>query len=284
MYISPARAVRVVALAAILATATPLSRADPAACAPDNYTEAGTCAPPVVDPPMTDFQRKQQAEKDAALAAMADEEARGSWHAAPASTQPGEGGTPASYQLKAVQEMTIYREGQGNGKKSYTCGPSATRNMVAAMYKARTGKLKDLGEKKFEDWEETGPDGTSRAYVAKALNAHFSSFGHWTTSRPRTAAEYFNAVRVDTYRFHQSVIANVNTRKLSFFKGHDLKHFDFVYGYYSVGATRYLRIGEEYDRKYLFGTHDYNPYGHRHEKLSNAFIAITSDPIHGIVW
>jgi hypothetical protein len=179
--------------------------------------------------------------------------------------------------------MTIFKEGEGNGKKSYTCGPSATRNMVAAMYRRKTGSWKDLTEQKFEDWEGTTNEGTSRANVAAALNDHFSSFGHWKTSRPESATAYLDAVRLDTYSYHQSVIANIDTEYLSFFEGHRLDHFDFVYGYYVDGSTHYLRIGEEWDPAYIYGHSDYNPYGKQVATPGSAFTAISHTSIHGIV-
>ncbi|RNL78514.1 hypothetical protein EFL95_05315 [Nocardioides marmorisolisilvae] len=176
-----------------------------------------------------------------------------------------------SYKLPEVQMMSIYREGQGNGKKAYTCGPSATRNMVSAMYRYKTGAYKDFTEQAFASWEGTKEGvGTSRANVASALNANFSSFGHWTTSRPTSATSYFNTVTMDTYSFHQSVIANIDTMYLSFFPtNHNLKHFDFVYGYEMVGSTHYLWIGEEWDPVYIYGQSNYQSYGKHRELLTN---------------
>lgn len=291
MLFSPGRALRIGVIAAIAFCFIASTRAEAAGCAPDNYTEAGTCAPVMVDPPMTPFQRDQQAAKDAALAAMnGNASPAGQRSARLYSTNPGDGATaPTDYQLKEVQDMTIFKEGQGNlgtnGRpKAYTCGPSATRNMVAAMYRVRSGIWKDFGEQTFEDWEGTRPaEGTSRGHVANALNAHFSSFGHWTTSRPANAAAYLNAVKLDTFSYHQSVIANVDTEYLKFFAGHALDHFDFVYGYYEVGTAHNLRIGEEWDPVFVYGTSDYNPYGHQAASLASAFTAISHTSIHGIV-
>lgn len=286
MSISPAWAVRVAALAAILANATAFSRADAAACAPDNFTEAGTCAPPVVDPPMTDYQRKQQAAKDASLAAL--EAGRSPAAARTQSTNPGGGGTSDGgprYALPEVAEMDIWKEGEGNGRAHWTCGPSATRNMVAAMYRRSTGVWRDFTEQKFAEWEETTTGGTSRANVARALNAHFSGFGHWVTTRPADFDDYLAFVENDTSIYHQSVIANVDTQYYSFFNKHPLNHFDFVYGFdASDPSERFLYIGEEWDPYYIYGSSTYgNPYGHHRESLRQAFYAIAHTSTHGIV-
>jgi hypothetical protein len=45
--------------------------------------------------------------------------------------------------------MTIFKEGQDDGKKNYTCGPAATRNMAYAMEKYYTGAYQDFGEAQF---------------------------------------------------------------------------------------------------------------------------------------
>ena len=287
MFRKIAPAMGVVSFVVTAITLVPLSQAEAAECSDAGYTEAGTCAPVVPDPPMTTFQRQQQAEKDAMLAAMsaapAGPEPSGS-SARTMSTNPGDGAsTPTNYQIAAVHDLTIYKEGEGNGKKWYTCGPSATRNMVSAMYKSRNGAYRDFGEHQFEIWERTTTSGTARANVAATLNANFSSYGHWTSWRPANASAYYNAVKLDTYSYQQSVIANVNTRPLKFFGGHDLDHFDIVYGYYLDGTTHYVRIGEEWDPTYTYGPSDYHPYGHKTASLADAFDAIDNKAIHGIV-
>lgn len=278
------RALHAACLALIVSAFLPQSASSAAACAPSNYTEAGTCAPMQDDPPMTTGQRAQQAGKDAALAALAGLPRAAGTSARLSSTNPGDGATtPASYNLPEVVNMTIFKEGEGNGKKSYTCGPSATRNMVAAMYKRNLGIYRDFTEQAFEQWELTDESGTSRDNVMKTLNVHFSDYGHWTTSRPATATDYFNAVKVDTYSYHQSVIANIDTEELSFFGDHALNHFDFVYGYALDGSTHYLSIAEEWNPVYIYGSASYQPYGRHKERLTNAFSAISKTSIHGIV-
>lgn len=281
------RALHASCVALIVSVLLPPSASSAAECSQSNYTEAGTCAPVQDDPPLTADQRIEQAGKDAALAALdGAPSAAGSTGSSArlSSTNPGDGAsTPLSYNLPEVVNMRIFREGEGNGKKSYTCGPSATRNMVAAMYKRRLGIYRDFTEQQFAEWELTDTSGTSRANVMKALNLHFSSYGHWTTSRPATATDYFNAVKVDTYSYHQSVIANVDTEELTFFGDHALNHFDFVYGYALDGSTHYLSIAEEWDPVYIYGSASYQPYGKHKERLTYAFNAISKTLIHGIV-
>ncbi|GAA1947756.1 hypothetical protein GCM10009798_03600 [Nocardioides panacihumi] len=249
------------------------AQAATATCPIDQVTEQGTCAPLVPEPPPTDFQKKQAAEKAAAAGGLAT---------TMSTNDPG--GGPDAYVLPEVKAMRIFKEGEGNGKKSYTCGPAATRNMVAAMYKRRTGAYKDFGEAQFATWEKTTTAGTSRANVARALNAHFSSFGHWTTSRPTSKASLLTTVKSDTSVYHQPVIANIDTGYLEEFWGKNLPHFDLIYGYDATGATTFLKFAEEWDPIYIYGASTYgNPYGHQKATLQHAFTAITHTAIHGIV-
>ncbi|HEX2893771.1 MAG TPA: hypothetical protein VHO29_07185 [Marmoricola sp.] len=256
-----------------------------AGCPAQLRLDDGACSAPIKENSPTAFQRDQRSAKAADVARIYR-----SLHNAPTSSagvtpdttvDPGGGGT--DYKLPEVANMTIYKEGQGNSKKSYTCGPSATRNMVAAMYKHRDGAYNDFGEHQFELWEGTTTSGTSRANVAAALNNHFSSFGHWVTTRPADRDEYLSYVISDT-QYHQSVIANIDTEELSFFNGKALNHFDFVYGYDTTASTRYLYIGEEWDPIFIYGSSSYgNPYGKHKEVLAHAYNAVIKTSIHGIV-
>ena len=256
-----------------------------AGCSADLALDSGECSIAITEHAPTDFQRNQKLDKASDVARLyrslqaSQSSPRRITHRS--TVDPGGGGS--DYKLPEVANMTIYKEGQGNGKKSYTCGPSATRNMVAAMYKHRDGEYKDFGEDQFDTWEGTTTDGTSRANVAAALNNHFASFGHWITTRPADRTEYLSYVISDS-QYHQSVIANIDTEELSFFNDKALNHFDFVYGYDNTETTRYVYIGEEWDPIFIYGSSSYgNPYGHHKEVLAHAFSAVDKTSIHGIV-
>lgn len=261
------------------------SSANAAGGCPAGYvTEKGTCATPVKEKAPTAAQRQQAAAKERTRpqtrAALLD-----------ADRTSAEGLTTTSsvavrnYALPEVANMTIFKEGQGDGRKSYTCGPAATRNMVAAMYKRRTGTYKNISENQFAIWEGTTTSGTARANIAATLNNHFSSFGHWKTWRPADRFDLLATIADDTYRYHQSVILNVDTEYYSFFNGKALNHFDFAYGYDNRDSSkRMVYVGEEWNPIFIYGSSSYgNPYGKHKEQLWNVWQAVDHTSIHGIV-
>lgn len=79
--------------------------------------------------------------------------------------------------------MKIFYEGEGNGDKTYTCGPSATRNMIYNFLGI------DYGEYQFQVWEDTSRYyGTNINNIVSTLNNHFSSYGGWRTLPPTSAS------------------------------------------------------------------------------------------------
>lgn len=257
----------------------PAGSAVGATCANGMRTEAGTCARPVATKPLTQAQKKQ---RDRLRREYARDVAwlRGSARAAILPKDPPP--PPRKYVLPEVEKMRIFREGEGNGKKYWTCGPSATRNVIAALYKRRTGRYRDLTEQYFERIEGTRRVGTARDNIADALNTNLPRLGHWSSLRPRNQDEYLGWVMANTLLLGRAVIANVDTDELGFWTGRNRGHFNFVYGY--DARTRTLRVGEEFDSTYLFGTAKRdNPYGKHSIPLRKAFAAINDSPIHGIV-
>lgn len=281
----------IVAATAIAAFVGPISHA-PAAhaagCAEGYTTEDGSCAAPVAQAPLTESQLAQRADKAKAVKAFENanntRKTSGGTTSSPASIPAPDGGS-YNYAIPEVANMYIWKEGEGNGKKSYTCGPAATRNMVAAMYASHGQGYVDFGEAQFASWEGTTTSGTSRANVAAALNNHFSQFGSWATSRPSSKDSLLGKVAVDTRTYHQSVILNVNTGEYNWWNGKSLGHFDFAYGFDNTGSTDYVKVAEEWDPIYIYGSSSYgNPYGrHPMTPLADAYRAVTSDSIHGIV-
>lgn len=180
--------------------------------------------------------------------------------------------TPSRFYLPGLVD---HREGEGNGKKHWTCGPAATRNMVQTM----TGA--DYGEHQFELWEGTTTDGTDINAIASTLNNHFSSWGGWKVSRPTSSLNLLSYVITDTLTYRQGIIPNVSTGSLSFFKGHDLRHFDMIYGWGSSGD--HLGVNEEWDPVYIYGNADYQPYGQHDESRVYVFNAVYYSPTHSIV-
>lgn len=284
MYLArPAYALAVILLtsaALALGLACPALASSPSkTCRTDMVTERGTCAKPVPKRPLTPAQKKQlaqaKADQERMFAVVKD--------ARSALLPPVLPPPPLSYVLPEVEQMRLFKEGEGNHKKSYTCGPSATRNMIAALYKRKNGAIKDFGEAYFERIEGTTRAGTARKNIADALNSHFSDLGAWATTRPSSADAYLAHVMVSTTLKRRAVIANINTAPLSYFNGKNLAHFNVVYGYDGRGSKR-LRIGEEWDPIYVYGHSNYgNPYGKHWERLRAAFRAIDNESIHGIV-
>lgn len=261
----------------------PSTAASTSSCAGGYTTEQGTCAAPVEQHPLTGAQRRQRAEKDERISTL---------HAAFVAQASGRSADVAAasapvrnYYLPEVARMTIFKEGQGNGRKSYTCGPAATRNMVAAMYEHADGSYKNISENQFAIWEGTTSNGTARANVAAALNNHFSRFGSWKTWRPSDRFAMLATIAADTHDYHQSVILNVDTEYYSFFNGKALNHFDFAYGYDNTNAAkRMVYVGEEWDPVFTYGSSSYgNPYGKHREQLWNVWQAVMHTSIHGIV-
>lgn len=184
------------------------------------------------------------------------------------------GGYPTSYTARGWT-FAIHKEGEGNGKKSYTCGPSATRNMVQAM----TGR--DYGELQFEQWEGTTSSvGTYIGNIVSTLNGHFSAYGGWTLKTPTSTTDLRNAIIVDTAGYNQSVILNVRTGYLSFFNGKYLNHYDVAQGY----TATTIQIAEEWDPIYIYGSSSYgNPYGSHQEASTNVYNAVRYSPTGQIV-
>lgn len=146
--------------------------------------------------------------------------------AAPISKQKLSTGTPriTSYVLPRVAN---YKEGEGNpckprsagctklGHPIYTCAANSTRTMLKML----TGI--DYGEAKFVKWEgiKPGIGLPTINNIPKTLNAHFSTYGAWTTRRPTSVADYMSGIETDTLQYHQAVIEDLNTGPLKYWKG-----------------------------------------------------------------
>ncbi len=184
------------------------------------------------------------------------------------------GCAPTSYSLP---NLALHKEGEGDGKKSYTCGPAATRNMVQTM----TGA--DHTEATFASWEHTTQaNGTYIGDIAAALNNHFSDWGGWDYYYMSSAVDLEGYVISDTSHYHQGVIEHIDTEYLSFFNHKKLGHYDLIYGYSASGAT--INIAEEWDPVYIYGSSSYgDPYGTHGEAVSNVYNAIHNSNSGSIV-
>jgi len=258
---------------------------------PDNLrTETGVCVAPVQGGPLTAAQQQEQTDKQAAVAQFRKHEQqhadaqRAHGGKVDPSYVPPEDNSGGLYKVPAVVNMTIWKEGEGNGKKSYTCGPAATRNVVGAMNMDQYGAYRDLGEAQWASWEGTTTSGTAVGNIASAMNTHLS-YGSWKAYKALDKDDYLSNIAVDTYQYHQPVVANVDTEELSFFNGKALDHFDFDYGWDSTDSTsRYIYIGEEWDPIYTYGSSSYgNPFGKHKESLANAFRAEDKTSFHKLV-
>ena len=281
------KSVRAIPWLVLAMTITTFAGVDPATASPcphDLVTEKGHCAHRLAQHPLTASQKKARDERAAAYEETARESSQRSGarsQVVPKDPSP----LPSKFVLPELEHMRIYREGEGNGNKKYTCGPSATRNVLAGLYKRRTGRYKDFGEAAIARWELTDRTGTARANIATGLNNNGPGFVYWQTVRPRYTTDYMNWIRSSTGRLGHAVIANVDTGYLTFFHGTSLMHFDFVYGYDLIStSTDRVRVGEEWSRDYKTDAgHPFNPYGKHWEPLKTAYLAMHSLPMHGIV-
>lgn len=273
------------------ATVLPISSAGASDLCPDDLaTENDVCATSVATRPLSATEQAELAQEDAEYEAEYEALLAGvptPTDLALAIGQPGGGGSGSLYVLNEVANMDIYKEGEGNGKKNYTCGPAASRNMIAALYKRKTGAYRDFGEYNFEVWEGTKEGiGTANGNVATALNEHFDDKGTWKPFRPADRDAYLARVAITTYSQHTAVIANINTGPLDFWRGKNLGHYDVVYGFDSRDSSaRYVYIAEEWDPVFIYGSMPIygNPYGHHKEPLLNAFKAENNLPSHRLV-
>lgn len=255
-------------------------------CARDLVTEDGTCARRIPAPALSAADRRTLANLDAEIARLRHQ--HGGARATSASAY-----TPYPYTsvLPEVERMRILKEGEGNGGAWWTCGPSATRNAVAALFKRHTGSYRYLSEAQIAGWEGTTRHGTARANVATTLNRQvrrLHDFGVWQTVSPRDAIDYLDNVVIDTGLRKRAIIANVDSEYLDNFKkagSRGLDHFDIVYGSKTTRALKtYVRLAEEYDPRRHFGRYVTDPpYGKYWIPLAHAFAAVNHTPIHGIV-
>ncbi len=181
---------------------------------------------------------------------------------------------PTSY---ALPNLVIHKEGEGDGKKSYTCGPAATRNMIQTL----TGR--NITEATYATWEKTtSSNGTYIGDIASALNTHFSTTGSWAVYAMTSTTLLKGYVINDTYTDGMGIIEHVDTGYLSFFNGKHLGHYDMIYGYSSSGG--YIKIAEEWDPIYVHGSSSYgNPFGTHSEPVANVYSAIRHSNSQSIV-
>lgn len=192
-----------------------------------------------------------------------------------ASFAPGARAKPHSLPPTNGYGLKIFYEGQGNGNKTYTCGPSATRNMIYNFLGI------DYGEHQFELWEGTSSSyGTNINSIASTLNTHFGSHGYWTTLAPSSASQLGNAINADADA-GQEEIQNVQTRYLPFWGNHITAHFDNAYVY--AGGDIY--VAEEWDPPAIGLSEPYgNPFGFHAAPASSDYYAVHYSPSGRIVY
>jgi hypothetical protein len=256
-------------------------------CARDLVTEDGTCAHRIPAPALSAADRR-------ALAAI-DSEITTLRRSSTAARRTARTAAPIGYAytsvISEVEHMRVLKEGEGNGGAWWTCGPSATRNVVAALFKHATGSYRYLPEAVIGRWEGTSRHGTGRANIVTALNGQIRrlhNFGTWKTVRPKDAIDYLFNVVVTTGMRKRPIIANVDTEFLDYFgasDGRGLDHFNIVYGSMTTKAGKtYLRVAEEYDPHRRYGSYTTSaPYGKYWVLLAHAFRAVNNTDIHGII-
>lgn len=176
-------------------------------------------------------------------------------------------------------------EGQGNTyynsncacytPKTWTCGPSSTRNMVITM------GASDPGEHQLELWENTSSsNGTIFGNIVNTLNNHYGSYGTWSLHKPSSESNLLAVVATDTWYYRQPLIQNVQTSYLPYWNGHSAKHYNMIYGY--SYDTPQIYVDEEWNTaKNLVGTAAYgNPYGLHSPSLAHDYDAVIGSPSH----
>jgi hypothetical protein len=166
--------------------------------------------------------------------------------------------------------LVLHYEGQGNGNKTYTCGPASTRNLVQMM----TGT--DYGEHQFEAWEGTSSvNGTAIGNIASTLNNHFGSYDTFAVTHPTSGALVLADAQTIVGEYSHEMVQNVLTNYLPFWGGHSAKHFDSVYGWSGSNVT----IGEEWDPPAIGLPVSYgNPYGSHSLAATTDYTAIANSP------
>lgn len=175
----------------------------------------------------------------------------------------------------------IFYEGQGNNGAYWTCGPSATRNIVAGM----TGR--DYGEGTIATWEgTTQSNGTYIGNISGTLNSKFGSSGtlyhgaSWGISKPASATDLRADVYADENSSHpHGTILGVKTNYYPFWGGYSADHYDTASGYdYRTSYT--VTIAEEYNRSH----NGVDPYGFHTVDSTQAYAAVNHSPPQELVW
>lgn len=171
----------------------------------------------------------------------------------------------------------LYREGEGNGWKWYTCGPSATRNMVHAYNGT------NYAEDTIAGWEATTSSGTSTDNITKAMNAHIGG-SVWYTKVPVSSSDYLTYVKGDT-NLNQSITQNQATQWLPFWNGHAAGHFNNAYGYNTGTSPNSVYVAEEWDPTVNGAGGSYgNPYGYHLVDLNSAYNATHNSLSRALVY
>ncbi|MGH3498585.1 MAG: hypothetical protein ACRDP1_14075 [Nocardioidaceae bacterium] len=209
-----------------------------------------------------------------ALLRVIQQEHPGAGRVSPRSCPPGSPCVPNSG--AGPLPHPLYAEGEGDGGKTYTCGPSATRNMVKGMTEV------DYGEAQFVSWEHTTTDGTSAVEIRDALNAHFFNYGAWNVHVPSSTNDLMGRVADDVY-YGQTTIQNVLTSPLPFWAHVAYEHFDVAY-FYNF-STNDLGVADEWNHDTVTpdGGH-VNPFGFHIFPAPSDYNAVVESPDRQVVW
>lgn len=178
----------------------------------------------------------------------------------------------------------LFYEGQGDGGAWWTCGPSATRTLIAGI----TGV--DYGEHQFALREHDTAEGkaTPIGNIVSTLNAKFGpmgAYGDWGTWKDKAPSgpdelQAWVAADVSTSD-RQSAILNVATVYLPFWHGTADGHYNLGYAYNLAQQT--VGIADEWNHS-VDGQGD-TPFGfHPGIDDSIAYEAVHSSASHEIVW
>ncbi len=153
-------------------------------------------------------------------------------------------------------------------EKSYTCGPSATRNLIRAM----TGY--DETEGRLEALMGTDPYvGTYINRIADTLNKRYYNYDYFSLNTPSSPTGLLASTKNIVGNAGHGMVANVQAGYLWYWQGQWATHYNLIYGW--TGQNVY--VFEEYNPARL-GIPGVNPSGYWQVSSTNMYNAIRRSP------
>ncbi len=190
---------------------------------------------------------------------------------AAAGTTLGGGALPAAAQAALPNSArATYYLGAGHHwqETNYTCGPSATRNLIRAMAGV------DEGEVKLAALMSTDPYvGTHIDRIADVLNSRYWGFDYFSLNTPTSPAGLLASTKNIVGNAGHGMVANVQTGYLWYWQGQWTTHYNLVYGW----SGQNIFVFDEYNTAAL-GYRGSNPAGYWPVAANNLYAAIRNSP------